>query len=212
MLPQIEPLTGADLERLDDLLCAANSDEAMTLEELDGFFCALICGPELVPPSEYLPEVFGGEMTLGSGVSTAEEAQELLNLLTRHWNNIAGTLLRGEVYVPLIIEDENGIPMGNDWAIGFVQGMHMRLSSWDRLVDDKEQWAALTPMMLLAHEGEPDSEFTDKPLTPETRFELLCHMANCVPIIYDFFRGRTPKPKGKKESKAKGGKKKPLAP
>ena len=70
----------------------------MSLEELDGFFCALICGPELVPPSEYMPHIFGGELVQGHGVSTVEEAQELLNLLARHWNMIAATLLRDEPY------------------------------------------------------------------------------------------------------------------
>jgi len=36
----------------------------MDLEELDGFFAALHCCPELVPPSEYLPEVLGTEGAL----------------------------------------------------------------------------------------------------------------------------------------------------
>jgi uncharacterized protein len=33
----------------------------MNVEELDGFFAALVAGPEVVMPSQYLPEVFGGE-------------------------------------------------------------------------------------------------------------------------------------------------------
>ena len=33
---------------------------AMNLEMLDGFFAALICSPDLVPPSEYLREIWGG--------------------------------------------------------------------------------------------------------------------------------------------------------
>ena len=37
--------------------------QAMNLEEVDGLFAALIAGPQVVPPSEYLPEVFGGEMS-----------------------------------------------------------------------------------------------------------------------------------------------------
>ena len=32
----------------------------MNVEALDGFFAALIAGPETVMPSEYNPEVFGG--------------------------------------------------------------------------------------------------------------------------------------------------------
>ena len=36
---------------------------AMNVEQLDGFFAALIAGPEIVMPSEYYREVFGGEMS-----------------------------------------------------------------------------------------------------------------------------------------------------
>jgi uncharacterized protein len=34
----------------------------MNIEELDGFFVALIAGPETVMPTGYYPEVFGGEI------------------------------------------------------------------------------------------------------------------------------------------------------
>src|ERR1035441_7463834 len=91
-----QPLTNAELDRLDHFLRSVNPGEGMSLEELDGFFCALISSPEVVPPSEYMPHIFGGELAQGRGVSTIEEAQELLNLLTRHWNTIAATLLRDE--------------------------------------------------------------------------------------------------------------------
>ena len=59
---QPEPLTDAELDRLGDFLKGCKGGEAMNLEELDGFFSVLIAGPETVMPSEYHPEVFGGEM------------------------------------------------------------------------------------------------------------------------------------------------------
>jgi yecA family protein len=36
---------------------------AMNVEQLGGFFAALIAGPKTVMPSEYSREVFGGEMS-----------------------------------------------------------------------------------------------------------------------------------------------------
>jgi len=30
-------------------------------EEIDGFFAALICSPEIAKPSQYLPEIWGEE-------------------------------------------------------------------------------------------------------------------------------------------------------
>lgn len=46
--------------------------------------------------------------------SSLDEAQEILNLMMRHWNTIAATLYKGEIHVPVIAEDENGVAHGND--------------------------------------------------------------------------------------------------
>ena len=62
MFTQNEPLTDAELDRLGDFLKGCKGGRAMNVEVLDGFFAALIAGPETVMPSEYYPEVFGGEM------------------------------------------------------------------------------------------------------------------------------------------------------
>ena len=58
-----EPLTDAELDRLGNFLKSSRGGKAMNLEELDGFFSALIAGPEPVMPSEYYREVFGGQMS-----------------------------------------------------------------------------------------------------------------------------------------------------
>jgi len=55
-----------------------------------------------------------------------DEANEILGLMMRHWNTIAGTLFKSEVYVPLLLEDPDGMAHGNDWARGFMRGMGMR--------------------------------------------------------------------------------------
>ena len=40
------PLTDADYDRLADALNRFHGECAMNLEQLDGFFAALICGPD----------------------------------------------------------------------------------------------------------------------------------------------------------------------
>ena len=109
---QNEPLTDAELDRLGDFLKGCKGGKAMNVEALDGFFAALIAGPETVMPSEYYPEVFGGEMPDACEFRSLDEANEILGLMMRYWNTIAGTLFKGEVYVPLLLEDENGVAHG----------------------------------------------------------------------------------------------------
>src|SRR6202158_6136461 len=135
---QNEPLTDAELERLGKFLEGCKGGKAMNVEQLDGFFAALIAGPETVMPSEYYAEVFGGEMSDTCEFGSLDEANEILGLMMRHWNTIASTTFKDEVYVPLLLQDENGVAHGNDWARGFMRGMHMRHDGWAELMDDEE--------------------------------------------------------------------------
>jgi uncharacterized protein len=67
-------LTDAELDRLAEFLSKSGGGQAMNIEELDGLFAALIAGREVVPPSEYLPEVFGGEMSDACEFAGLDEA------------------------------------------------------------------------------------------------------------------------------------------
>ena len=182
---QPEPLTDAELDRLGDFLEGCKSGKAMNVEQLDGFFSALIAGPETVMPSEYNRELFGGEVP---EFSSLDETKEILGLLMRHWNTIAGTLLKGEAYVPLLLEDENGVAHGNDWARGFMRGMGMRHDGWAELVNDEKHGGCLIPMMMLCHEQDEDPAMRPKPISPEQREEVMAGMAAGLLRAYKYFR------------------------
>ena len=130
---QHQPLTDAELDGLAEFLQSCKSGKAMNVEQLDGFFAALIAGPETVMPSEYYPEVFSGEMADACQFGSLDEANEILGLMMRHWNTIASALYKGEVYVPLLLEDADVMAHGNDWARGFMRGMGMRPRRLDRV-------------------------------------------------------------------------------
>ncbi len=182
---QSEPLTDAELDRLGDFLEGCKGGKTMNVEQLDGFFAALIAGPESVMPSEYNREVFGGETP---EFSSLDEANEILGLMMRHWNTIAGTLLKGEVCVPLLLEDEDGTAHGNDWARGFMRGMGMRHDGWAELVNDERHGGCLIPMMMLCHEHDEGPEMRPKPISPEKRGEVIAHMAAGLLAAYRYFR------------------------
>jgi yecA family protein len=52
---QNDPLTDAELDRLGDFLEGCKGGKAMNIEQLDGFFAALITGPETVDPERIQP-------------------------------------------------------------------------------------------------------------------------------------------------------------
>lgn len=54
------PLKDADLNRLADYLDQhAVPNDGMSMEMLDGYFHAVVIGPDTILPSEWLPHVWG---------------------------------------------------------------------------------------------------------------------------------------------------------
>jgi uncharacterized protein len=86
--------------------------------------------------------------------------------------------------------DEHGVAHGNDWARGFMRGMHMRHNGWADLVNDEVNGGCLIPMMMLCHEHDEDPEMRPKPITPEKREEVIVHMGAGVVGAYRYFRAR----------------------
>ena len=69
-----------ELQDLARLLATLPSEQAMSLATLDGFFAALIAGPALVLPSEYLPVVCGVSDEDGLVELTTDVWFDFLNL------------------------------------------------------------------------------------------------------------------------------------
>lgn len=190
---QNEPLSKPELERLDKFLKNYKGGKAMNVEEVDGFFSALVAGPEIVMPSEYLPELFGSETSETHAFRTIAKADEILGLLMRHWNDIAGTLWKGAVYLPLLLEDEHGLSRGNDWARGFIRGTRLRQDGWSELLADNDHGGCMIPMLMLYHEHDKDPAMRPKAIDQEQRQRIIASMAAGLVEAYLYFRqgGRT---------------------
>ena len=167
-----QPLTDTELDDLSAVLERFGDERSMNLEQLDGFLAALICGPELVPPSKYLPKIWGDQTVF----EDTSSAQVFMSLLMRHWNAIADALNSGEVYLPLLLEDESGITHGNDWANGFLRGMEFGKEDWTLLLEDEDHGGSLVPIFALANEHNPDPEMRPykHPISAELRETLDC--------------------------------------
>ncbi|WDS35824.1 UPF0149 family protein [Pseudoxanthomonas sp.] len=156
----LRPMTEAELERLDGLLSGPECGErVMTLEMLDGFLSALVVGPELVMPSEYLPYIWG-EASEGPGLG---EAADAIPVIMQLWNHIAWRVqqpiddeadLDAQAFLmpPLVLpdtEDEDtsedplagvpdDFPFAAAWANGFLLGVSLRAEAWEAMVAGDE--------------------------------------------------------------------------
>ena len=192
-MPILDPvsLTDDDYDYLESVLDRFQSDATMNLEMVDGFFVALICSPQLVMPSQYMPEILGEpEGEPEGGYESIEQVERFMSVLMAHWNNIIHTFREGEVYLPLLLEDENGNVIGNDWAQGFLRGMEFYPDDWTELLDDDEHGGALVAIFALAHEHNPDPEMRpyEKPIDEAHREQLLVELAAGAVRIYRYFK------------------------
>jgi hypothetical protein len=103
-----QPLTHTELDDLSAVLERFGDQRSMNLEQLDGFFAALICGPELVPPSKYLPKIWGDQTVF----EDTSAAQMFMSLLMRHWNAITMHWILVRRICPYFLRMRAGSPMG----------------------------------------------------------------------------------------------------
>lgn len=189
-----QSLTDEEYDRLQDHLGSFEEERAMNLEEMDGFFAALICGPRAVPPSEYLNEIWGSSEPSEEWAPFDEldEFKDFLTLAMRHWNHVAQSLQSGEIFRPMLFSEEGeDMPKGHDWARGFVRGMAICPEDWDALTQDEEESSALIPVFALMDEQMPDAELLEgsmEKISDMPREELLAYMIASTMHIYQYFR------------------------
>jgi hypothetical protein len=84
-----KPLSAKEIEQLDRFLLADDDLEAtMDVSTLDGFLCAVLSGPMLIMPSEWMRWVWDMEASEQAPEFTSEkQAQGIVSLLMRHANH-----------------------------------------------------------------------------------------------------------------------------
>ena len=122
MSPQ--SLSEAELERVREILDRFGDKRAMNMEQIDGFLAALVCGPEDIPQSEYLPEIWGDDMVNEAAFARQPLLQVFVSLIMRHRDAIAHTLRTDAVYTPLLLQDQDGVACGNIGAAAAVMRIY----------------------------------------------------------------------------------------
>jgi uncharacterized protein len=85
-------------------------------------------------PSVYLREIWGTEDGSGPVWDSHEQLVYFMKLLTKHWNAIAARRNADAPHRPQI-DFFGDAALGQSWAQGFVNGMHLCGQAWDQLVE-----------------------------------------------------------------------------
>src|ERR1700722_17587098 len=112
----LDPLSEAEIEQLGERLAGNRSQDLLSLEGVDGLFCALIASPESVLPSEYLPVILGGDPGSSQVFADLEDANATMSVLMRYWNSIIADFEQESIHLPFIVEPGIDGIAGRAWA------------------------------------------------------------------------------------------------
>lgn len=158
------PHTDDQLDELDSILMDLPwENEGMLISEFDGFVAGLIVCPEMVPPSQWLPVVWGTQDA--TPFEDVEEAERVISAVMAHYNRVARVLSGdGEAYEAILDEDtRTGETLWEAWVDGFEKAMRLRPDSWEQIVESGDEEAAASINMLLTMKqiGEGESDLDD---------------------------------------------------
>lgn len=141
-------------ERLKAFLAdPARPKGTLSYHELQGFLFALACSPDLVRPSEWMPEIFAGAE---AEYADMDEANVVLGALMALYNEINAGVFAGEPSLPadcpfrrsILANFDDDAPI-SQWARGFIQGHQWLEESWDIELPDEMDYDFGAVMMAL---------------------------------------------------------------
>ncbi len=140
------PLSDEELGLLGDFLLYRIDDHAETMgrdegiicvSKLDGYFTAIVSGPVMLPPSIWLPGIWG---EFEPNWESEDALTAIFSLMMRHMNDISSTLMTSpEQFTPVfkvsnMDGEENEIV--DEWCEGYLRGVHLTTDLWQFEDDD----------------------------------------------------------------------------
>lgn len=184
------PLTEAELDRLSDLLDSElTPEDCMDISMLQGYMTALLIGPDVPEPDEWLTAVWG-EGPLARHFAVRQEADEVVDLVVRFYNALADELAqRPQDFDPILyLDEESDQQICRPWCLGFVLGAALREDLWLQLIDDEDQNAALLPILDCADEGQREALEAEGEDLTQFEDELSDQLAECVLAIREYWQ------------------------
>lgn len=135
-----QAITDEDLDFIDSIFEKyATDNSVVSVSELDGFLTAIVSGPDMIMPSEWLPEIWGGVENMPNWESE-EEVSRFMQITMGIMNDNAEVLMeQPEDFQALVLVDmqqDEPVDVVSLWCCGYVRGVSMRGQSWASLPDD----------------------------------------------------------------------------
>jgi uncharacterized protein len=144
--------------------------DAMCVSELDGYVAGLLLCPEMIPPSEWLPEVWG--LDIEPEFRSRRQAEAATSAIIEYYNRVAECLATNPAAYEIVLEHsaEDDTPFWEFWIAGFEQAMQLRLQSWGAYLDCEDQ-DALAGFSILASLVQLENLESDLPKDDQEELE-----------------------------------------
>ena len=189
--------------QLDDYLMSDHApDDSMGLSDLDGFLTGIAVGPEMIPPSEWLPVIWGGDEPV---FDTELEMRTIVGTIMGRYNEIVACINTDpEALEPIFWEGPQGEVIASDWANGFLDAVALRPQAWEPLITHHRSGIMMMPILLL----NGDATFDAGPDGPVDRNAFLAEVPDIVPAcvagIHEFWQKYQKQPPGRGRSRPRG--------
>ena len=132
-----EEISSAEISELEEFLEREPlAKRSMSIPMLDGFLTAIVIGPEMVMPSDYLPWIWDWKRGKKDvEFADHDEANRIFGCVTKMQNRVAGPLMgAAPVVVPVFVFE----PAWDhrEWLTGFVMGADFDAEVWDHARED----------------------------------------------------------------------------
>jgi len=129
---ELDQLGNFLLDRIDENADCEGKDEGiLDVTELDGFLTAVVSGPVMIPPSQWLPAVWGDFEPVWESDKAFEE---IFALMIRIMNSNVVTLMEyTDDFEPLFYEREvkgKTYTIVDEWCEGYMRGVGLALDLW----------------------------------------------------------------------------------
>jgi len=183
-----------EIEWLDGFLARKQDPDASaameSIEQVDGFFCALLAGPDGARADEFIPAIWSDDALTDDGSRPAydseEQAEYVETLLDRHWRAIA-LRLEGDYPHPLVLDQSWDEPEARYWAGGFVRGVATRAAAWGERSHVEPIASFLRGIIAV---GIDPQKFPDRAAKPAERAKLLQVLPTALVHLNCLWRGR----------------------
>lgn len=175
------------MQTLNDILLLPElEDKLLNQAKTVGFVTAMACCPNVLPPEEWLPFLWGGEEV--APFSNPEQLENYLQQIISLWNETRPQLLEGDWQWPTgYLLDEAEIVNQNvrDFCEGMLQGWQLARDDWEVLMPENSSDNTLLGGVLLSLSMLYDPETSIATLYDQgfTRLEQFAEIYNAIPVM-----------------------------